>query len=126
MDVNLGKTCRQGELLFIPVTNMPKWAKEKAMKGNSIGNVIREGEVSGHKHEVEGAGAKLMDAPPSYMWDSTSQETFQLPDGQMFLTSENEIIVKHPEHNSLKLKKGNYVVRVQREYDEVENRMVMD
>jgi len=114
---------RQGELLFIPVTDMPEWAKKKMLLRPNLGNVIREGEVTGHKHEIVGGGVLVEKGTLDYVFENG--ESYHLPEGQMFLTTDNEVVVKHPEHKDLKLK-GNFIVRIQREYDEVRDRYIMD
>jgi hypothetical protein len=121
------KGFRQGELLFIPVT-APEWAK-KQMNEPLATKIIREGEVTGHKHEIEGNGV-LTELRSTYFYPPTemrdTEKSISLPEGTMFLTATNDIVIKHPEHKDLKLKKGDYVVRIQREYDEMRNRNVMD
>ncbi len=118
------KCYRQGELLFIKVADI------KALELKTIGEVIpdkviREGEVSGHKHEVKSPGAVLLkkrNVRSFYQNDTT----FNLPEGQMFLRSDNSISITHPEHKTLTLEKGDYVVRIQNEYTENGNVNVAD
>jgi hypothetical protein len=119
---------RQGEILFIKVENMPKWAREHIhTKYTAVeNNVIREGETTGHKHEVVGTKLMTLDKGRFFYKDSSQENdpeypkvnSMSLPDGEMFLTSEGNVEIKHPEHKTLKLEKGDYVVRIQREYDE--------
>jgi len=113
---------RQGEILFIKTT-LSKVIKEELQQRmrKKSDNVIREGEVSGHMHEV--VGGDLMVLPQSkYISarneDTSTNEYVTLPDGEMFVTSDGSVEIRHPEHASLKLAKGDYVVRIQREYDE--------
>ena len=118
------KCYRQGELLFIRVENI------KALKLENIGEdmpdkVIREGEVSGHKHEVKSPGAVLLKKREVRTFYQDN-EHFDLPDGQMFLRSDNSIAIAHPEHKTLTLEKGDYVVRIQNEYTENGNVNVAD
>lgn len=118
------KTFRQGELLFIKVSGI------KGIASKDIGKpkgdlIIREGEVSGHLHEVKSKGASLLIDPPAYVYPE-NKESVNLPAGQMFLRSDNSIAVIHPEHKTLKLDKGDYVIRIQREYEENGSRMVAD
>jgi len=127
------KCFRQGEILFIPLKDVPQWLKDEENLKPMNTKVIREGEVSGHMHEVVGSGE--MFELPRNRWDGKTRvykkdenfgSNYQFPSGDMFLTADNDIVVKHPEHKSLKLKKGDYVIRIQREYDEEENRRVLD
>lgn len=119
------KSYRQGELVFIPVTELPSWAREQLAKGTSLGNCIREGEVSGHKHEIN--TGVLVEKEDDTLWQEGSvSNSVKLPQGEMFLTSDNKIEVRHPEHKTLELPKGDYVIRIQREYDEDKNRLIRD
>ena len=122
------KCYRQGELLFIKVS-VPKEVDQSKMVKSKGDNCIREGEVSGHKHEVFGAELmEVTDGNQYYKKDATAygNERFELPQGQMFLSANNTIEIKHPEHNTLKLEKGEYVIRIQREYEEGKDRLVND
>lgn len=123
----MDKAYRQGELLFIPI-KMPKWVDREKQFKKMDSNVIREGEVSGHKHEVEGQGT-LFSKTSTYIYGDNGVgdgESFQLPEGEMVLTAQNNLVVKHPEHKSLNLPKGDYVIRIQREYIEGSSRRVND
>ena len=84
---------RQGEVLFFKA--------DKGLKpnGKSIGNVIIEGEVSGHKHEV--LNGKLFEHP-------TDKE-------MMILEAEEGCKVIHPEHGPIPFPKGRYEIKIQRE-----------
>jgi len=116
---------RQGELLFIRVKDLPK-VFDIGQIGKVLNTkVIREGELTGHKHEFVGT-ATLRAQENDYLYDKETRTSFHLPGGTMFLTAEETIEIKHPEHKPLKLEKGNYVVRVQREYDEGRSRLISD
>ena len=128
-----GKVYRQGELIFIAVEGIGPNIKAKIKSElKDIGTCIREGEQSGHKHEVTGAGSPaLLEMDRNDFWadsDTGSHETLSatLPRGQMFLTSDNQMIITHPEHKALSLPKGDYVIRIQREYDEAADMLVRD
>ena len=117
---------RQGEILFIPVQMGDKDTKEKLINNltKRVDNVIREGEVTGHKHEVVGdalmyEGNRLSQGR-LYSWENDSKTELTFPKGDMFLDANDNIVIKHPEHNDLKLDKGQYIIRIQREYDEAE------
>ena len=127
---------RQGELLFIKV-KLPKSVPYTDV-GKDMGTmVIREGEMTGHMHEVKG-NAKLLTLDNQTFWVKKLEEgetsyvtrtygdSFQLPDGQMFLKADNSIEVIHPEHKTLPLEKGDYVIRIQKEYDEGKDRLIAD
>lgn len=92
--------------------------------GRNLGNCIREGEVSGHIHATNtGTLIELPQATGGYYQDGNR---FEIPAGQMFLTADHQIKITHPEHATLPLDKGDYVIRIQREYDELKDRQVLD
>ena len=65
-------------------------------------NVIIEGEISGHKHEVE--NGKLYEK-----------------NGKVIIEAQADCVVKHPEHAPIKLPQGTYEIDIQEEYDEVKH-----
>jgi hypothetical protein len=131
---NVRKAYRQGELLFVPVSadelkNLEfDPGDQKYSSWNKLGsNVIREGEATGHKHEVieQTAGTATMLEPARQLLPG-------LPDMDMIgsedrlLTVKEPVEVVHPEHRPLNLPVGIYLIIVQREYDEVKARRIMD
>ena len=112
------KGYRQGEILFIPVKREKEsLEKLKSQAWNFKAKpdmVIREGEVTGHLHEIVSDGAELFEGDPSRLYG------VELPKGDMYLTTDNQIKITHPEHATLVMPKGDYVIRIQREYDEAE------
>jgi len=134
---------RQGEILFQRI-EIPKGARPKLIERlkKVENNVIREGEVSGHMHEVVGNGCLMAVGRPadSYVsWNEPKGTTansgspameyksYTLPDNtDMVITADNAIEIRHPEHGSLKLPKGDYRVVIQQEYDELQNINVAD
>jgi hypothetical protein len=133
-DTKVRKAFRQGELLFVPLSQQdmadigheprnasyPQWNKLKT-------NVLREGEATGHKHEVitQTPGAATLFAPISTMIRGLSDMT-TIGNEDRLLVAEEPIEVVHPEHKPLRLLKGVFLVVIQREYDEVKARRVMD
>jgi hypothetical protein len=128
------KAYRQGELLFVPLDGQdlvtldpepkdqsyPRWKKLRT-------NVLREGEATGHK--------------PQVLTQTTSMATILAPAGQLLrglpnmdfignedrmLVAEEPVEVVHPEHKPLRLLKGIYLVVIQREYDEIKTRRIID
>ena len=129
---------RQGEILFQRI-EIPKGARPKLIERlkKVENNVIREGEVSGHMHEVVGNGCLMAVGRPadSYVsWNEIKPDgnggeykSYSLPDNtDMVITADNTIEIRHPEHGSLKLPKGDYRVVIQQEYDELQNINVAD
>jgi len=129
------KAYRQGELLFVPLsqedmktlgpdsqgTSSPRWNKLQT-------NVLREGEATGHKHEVmtETSGTATLLAPASTFMMRGLPEMDLIGNEDRMLVAEEPVEIVHPEHKPLKLPKGNFLVVVQREYDEVKARRIMD
>ena len=67
-------------------------------------NVIAEGEISGHQHVLKG-----------------SHQVFETLDKQLYFEAKQDVILKHPEHNTLDIPKGCYVVEQQRRYNPFED-----
>jgi len=90
---------RQGDVFFEMVKNLPK----EARKSNSIGQIILAyGEATGHKHVVTN-------------WKDV--DSFGDAQGNIYVSSETEIVVEHDEHGKVVLDPGIYKVGRQREYD---------
>lgn len=105
------KNFRQGEVLFYGedrLRNIPQDWKQRAKLVKD--NVIIEGELSGHKHEV--VNGKL----------------YQHPDKKdvMILEASEGCIIKHPEHKDVPMPKGVYEINIQREYDDGKASKVKD
>jgi len=113
---------RQGEILFIKVALSAEAVKAIKEHSRAIeGGVIREGETTGHKHVVNGGVLQTLETRHmGYMLGEGIHEYINLPEGEMFLSSDDKITITHPEHKELTLDKGAYVVRIQREYDEAD------
>ena len=62
--------------------------------------IIAFGEKTGHNHQLVG-----------------QVQVYETPDKQIHFEAKQDVIVKHQEHNTLKIAKGNYVVIHEREYD---------
>jgi len=99
---------RQGEILFEKIDNVVGYNLEKLNT-----KIIREGELTGHKHEIVG-NAEL--------W---KMQIFGNTD-EMILTADEDVKIIHPEHKTLDLPKGIYKIHIQREYDELRERLIRD
>jgi len=133
-DVPTRKAFRQGELLFVPLDEADC---QRLFRGRqdaaSLGwqpldtNVIREGEATGHKHEVvtRVAARALLFAPPEVLllglpgMDDLGAE-------DRLLISDGPVEIVHPEHQPLALPQGMHLIVVQREYDETHSARVRD
>lgn len=130
-NIRTRKAYRQGELLFIELTQQELSSigpDSEHLRWNKLHtNVIREGEATGHKHEVitETPNAISILAPVNqFIRGLANMANIGSDDRVLVATEPAEII--HPEHNTLALPKGNYLVIVQREYDEVKARRILD
>lgn len=95
---------RQGEVMILTedehgkkIAFPDKW---KAKAKEIPEGVIAEGEVSGHKHEVQ--NGRLYDHPDKK--------------GVMILEAGEGCIVTHPEHKPISVPKGVYEIEIQREF----------
>ena len=95
---------RQGEIEIFKLPDNVTIPKNKVRRLKN--NVIREGEQSGHKHEVKGDGQLVL-----------------FPDtGDMVVeVGKKGATVTHPEHKPVHLKEGNHAIQVQKEYDPKKN-----
>ncbi|MCX7596442.1 MAG: hypothetical protein N2235_22345 [Fischerella sp.] len=85
---------RQGDVLLIPV---------REVAGQTLPHLtLAEGEVTGHRHQICLGQAELV----------------QHGDGTLYLKvlSETATLV-HEEHHSIAIPRGNWLIRIQREYD---------
>lgn len=97
---------RQGDVLFRQVEAVPEGAFKMGRSGPVV---LARGEVTGHAHVVEDAGA-----------------TLYAHDGARYLAVEREATVTHEEHSPVTLGPGVWEVRRQREYEETRNVRVVD
>lgn len=99
------QTWRQGDVFIIATGKLPADLRPRPP-------VLAEGEVTGHAHRVK-AGARaqvLADAK-----------------GELFLDVEDaETTILHEEHGPVTVPRGQYIVRIQREYHPKEIRRVID
>ena len=90
---------RQGDVLLLPMTN-------SQVNGKSLSHLtLAHGEVTGHSHRISTGKAKLYEK-----------------NGVLYLrVFSQEVTLKHEEHDNLKIPHGNWMVRIQREYQPVKN-----
>lgn len=110
----MAKNYRQGEVLIFGVSKdrvKPRYARDRLKKLKLVkDNVIIEGEISGHKHEVK--NGRLYESPDK--------------SGKMILEAGEGCIVVHPEHKPISVPKGIYEIDIQREYDGKDSGKVKD
>lgn len=101
------KNYRQGDVLLFGVVLNPGWKKLCRLKKD---NIIIEGEVTGHMHEV--INGKLYESPTDK--------------GKMVLEAQDGCKIIHPEHGTIDMPKGTYEIDIQREYTGKDARKVKD
>ncbi len=93
---------RQGDLLFVRQTALPADLKERR------GNVIVEGETTGHAHRLK--TGRVLEAPDGALW--------------LDVTATTQVV--HEEHGPITLDAGPWLVVRQREYSPEAIRTVID
>jgi hypothetical protein len=92
------KNYRQGEVLIYAVNKPAKAVADYGFKPKAD-NVIIEGELAGHKHEIE--NGKLYEKGD-----------------KIIIEARKGCVLKHPEHKPIPIPEGFYEVNIQVEYDE--------
>ena len=95
------KLYRHGDLLIKQIDHIPLTAKLLAT------SIIAEGEITGHNHKLYGS---------QQVYGTHSDKNFRIIEPTYFQAKE-EISLKHQEHDTLKISKGNYVILHEREHD---------
>lgn len=93
---SLMKPIRQGDVLLIPIeTKLPN------LNHKLPHLTLAEGEVTGHRHRISDGQAELFER-----------------DGTLYLkVLSSKATLSHEEHQSVSLPQGNWMVRLQREYE---------
>ncbi|MEM7716338.1 MAG: hypothetical protein AAF349_22670 [Cyanobacteria bacterium P01_A01_bin.68] len=96
------KPIRQGDVILIPVHQV---------EGEKLSHLtLAEGEVTGHKHRISQGEAQLY-----------------TDDSQLYLSIfSTKAVLSHEEHDSVCISQGNWIVRIQREYEPEGWRYVAD
>ncbi|MCW0220595.1 MAG: hypothetical protein OJI67_19870 [Prosthecobacter sp.] len=99
------KTWRQGDVFIVATSTLPDGLKPRPP-------VLAEGEVTGHAHRLKtGAQAQVLGNNV----------------GDLFLdVTGPDATIMHEEHGPVTMPRGNYIVRIQREYHPKEIRRVID
>ena len=88
------KHYRHGDLLIKQVAQIPQSAIPLST------SIIAEGEKTGHNHELNGP-----------------HRIYEMLDKNLYFEAKQDIELKHPEHNTIRIPKGNYVIVPEREHD---------
>ena len=94
------KLYRHGDLLLRQVDEIPKYAQQLST------NIIAHGE-NGNTHKLHGS---------HQVYGTHSSQNYRIIEPTYFQAKE-EISLKHEEHSTLKISKGNYVIVHEREHN---------
>ncbi|MBD2300612.1 hypothetical protein BCD64_09515 [Nostoc sp. MBR 210] len=96
------KAIRQGDVILLPVEQVDGQKK--------LDLILAEGEVTGHKHKISEGEAELYEK-----------------DGTLYLRVLSDIaLLTHEEHQAIPIPQGNWIVKIQREYEPEGWRYVAD
>lgn len=99
----MSQILRQGDVLIIPQKTLIRGAKLPHL-------TLAEGEVTRHRHRISDGEAELLDR-----------------DGVLYLrVLSPTAILTHEEHAEIEIPKGNWEIRIQREYSPAGDRYVTD
>jgi len=133
-NIQTRKAYRQGELLFLPLCEQdvgmlnPEGRSLQHQRWTKLDtDVLREGEATGHRHQVlsRTALAATVLAPVQGVMTGLP-DMVPIGNEDRLLMADGPVDITHPEHRPLTLPKGRYLVVVQREYDEVRAHRVLD
>ena len=133
-NIQTRKAYRQGELLFLPLCEQdvgmlnPEGRSLQHQRWTKLDtDVLREGEATGHRHQVlsRTALAATVLAPVQGVMTGLP-DMAPIGNEDRLLMAEGTVDITHPEHRPLTLPKGRYLVVVQREYDETKAHRVLD
>lgn len=93
---------RQGDVILLPV---------QLIEGQKLSHLtLAEGEVTGHKHRISEGQAELLEK-----------------DGTLYLRVLSDVAtLTHEEHKAISIPQGDWMVRIQREYEPEGWRYVAD
>jgi hypothetical protein len=103
--VKNAKMIRQGDVLLVPVDEIPDEVRPVARVRGAL--ILAEGELSGHAHAILDERADLYEFVAEDDIDEMRRR---------FLKVEAEVALVHEEHAQIALTPGTYEVRRQREY----------
>lgn len=99
---------RQGDVLLVKVTDLPKAEPAKLDKHDII---LAYGEVTGHAHRIKVPEHKAK------LWNASAER---------FLQVMETVALTHEEHSTITIDPGVYLVAIQTEYHPEELRNVAD
>jgi len=113
------KLLRQGDVLLVPVDELPLDGQRIHEDDEAVELVLAEGEATGHAHVVEGERVRRVVLHRPRRW--------MVPLASVWLVVEKPgATLRHDEHLPIRVAAGVYEVRRQREYTASAARQVMD
>lgn len=94
---------RQGDVLIVATDGVPAGVKPVDRDQGRV--VLAYGEVTGHAHAIHDSAAEL------FAHDSELEDRF------LRVLADGGVDLVHEEHSTITLPKGDYRVRIQREYE---------
>lgn len=111
---------RQGDVLIIPIAELPKDA-EVIQEGGDI--ILAHGEVTGHNHKIRSDKTRLLKSPSAEQLVDAAQYVLRAPQEREqptqtrgFLHLPEPAALTHEEHGAIELPAGNFKIVIQREY----------
>jgi hypothetical protein len=101
---------RQGDILLVPVENVPDGLTEVPREDGKI--VLAEGEATGHLHAIDAPEATFL----AKDLDSPEDRYLVIAEAEAITAEAAGVELTHPEHDTVTLAPGAYEVRRQREY----------
>jgi hypothetical protein len=113
--MNKRKPIRQGDVLLIPISRIPKNTKPVAREDGRL--ILAHGEITGHAHAILDERAELV----------TSDQAAELEAMFLLVHGEESVSLVHEEHGTIEIPAdGPYEVRRLREYAPERSRQVQD
>ena len=111
------KYYQHGDVLIKRVTKLPEGAKKVK------GNVLAEGEVTGHYHALVELGNELARKDKV-----RGLQMFKGTDGETYIQIDSPVEITHQEHKRIEIPEETYQIDLVREYDydSLETRRVVD
>jgi len=102
-----GSMIRQGDVLLVPVEEIPPEAIPEPR------TIVAYGEATGHHHDLQ-------------VQDPDAEVQVYALEDKLFAKIEGKVAIVHEEHASLPVEEGMYEVRIQQEYTPERARRVLD
>lgn len=118
----MGKMFRQGDVLIEEVSELPS-GPERLVPREGGRVILAHGEVTGHAHAITDQSAVLMSF--DVVQNGTRRGTAVAVE-ERYLKLERQSTLKHEEHGPIELPAGTYKVTIQRQWDPVGWRQVVD